>query len=680
MPLTALKLLPGVNVEKTPTLNQAGISESNFIRFWDNMPQKLGGWERYYPFELTSLVRELHAWQDLNAVKHLALGAETFLSVITDGDNEDITPRTRTANITPDFSTTMGDEEVVVVDTGSQVTVYDYVFIATPVSVGGIILSGLYPVSVSLSADSYQIVAADPAGATEVNGGVVPEFDTTDASSEVVVTLPDHGLVAGDFFDFFVSTTVGGVTISGTYQVLSVASADEFTINASSVATSTANAFMNSGDVRLIYYIAVGPVVSGSGYGVGGYGEGGYGTGATLPANPGDPITATFWSMDNWGEVLLACPTGGAIYFWAPSGGFATASLVGNAPIVNGGIFIAMPQRILVAWGSCDIASPGVRDPLMVRWSAAGNYDDWVPTIANQSGQFRIPTGSRIVGGLQGPQQAVLWTDIDMWFMNYVGSTFTFGFTKVSSGCGLVGMNAAGVLGTKIYWMNLGGFYYLSGGAVKPIECSVWDAVFQDLDKDNLDKVVCAPNSMFNEITWYYPSTSSGTGEPDRYVKFSEGQGGDQQVWDLGVLERTAWIDQSVLGEPIGASGEEALIFQHEVSPNADGAAMSPYFVTGEFLLDEGNNCVFIDWLLPDFKYGNYNGDQSAEVLMTIYTREFPNSPQTALGPYTFSEAVNELTTRARGRQASLRFESGDQDSFWRLGNMRFRTAQDGRR
>jgi len=315
-------------------------------------------------------------------------------------------------------------------------------------------------------------------------------------------------------------------------------------------------------------------------------------------------------------------------------------------------------------------------DPLLIRWSGAGDFTVWTASSSNQAGSYRIPTGSRIVGGLQAPNQALIWTDIDLWVMNYIGLPLVFGFIKVGTGCGLVGPHAAGVLGSTVYWMNLGGFQTLSGGGVKQVPCSVWDAVYQDLDTDHLDKVVCAPNSMFNEITWYYPTLSDGTGEPVAYAKYNTNEGS----WDLGTLQRTAWIDQSVLGEPIGAASSTGLIYQHEISNNADGVAMQSWFETGDFMLGNGNDIVFVDWLIPDFKYGFYNGPQVADIAVTISMKEYPGSSEVVKGPYSFNVSSQQLTVRSRGRQASLRMESSDLDSFWRIGNFRYRFAQDGRR
>src|SRR5277367_4831734 len=105
MPFVTLKLIPGVNADYTPTLNQAGISSSQLIRFKDHLPQKLGGWDRFYPFNLSGIPRSLHGWADLNGVDHLAVGTTTQLVVITNGVLQDLTPQTLVSNFAPNFST-----------------------------------------------------------------------------------------------------------------------------------------------------------------------------------------------------------------------------------------------------------------------------------------------------------------------------------------------------------------------------------------------------------------------------------------------------------------------------------------------------------------------------------------------------------------------------------------------
>lgn len=683
MPEVPLKLIPGVNVEATETLNESGISSCNLIRFKAKLPQKLGGWTRYYPFALSGVPRAVLPWQDLNATGRLGVGTTQQLVVVTEGTLEDITPQQLVSDFAPDFSTTMGSATVEVDDPNIlNVTTFDSVFFNTPVSVGGIILSGLYQIVTVTGATTYTITAAEPATATEANAGTVPEFTTTSGSSEIQVLLADHGLSVDDVAVFPLATTVGGVTIEGAYNAIQIDSVDQFSISASNQASATATVTMNGGDAQLVYYISLGPAATGVGYGLGGYGLGGYGTGVVPDAQTGTPIDASGWTLDNWGEILLACPTNGAIYYWRPGGGFQTATAVPGAPVFNGGIFVSMPQQILVAWGSTIQEEIGVRqDPLLVRWSDSENFFDWTATSGNMAGSYRIPTGSKIMGALQAPQSGLLWTDLDVYAMKFIRQPLVFGFTKVGSGCGLIGPHARTMLRGNVYWMGQGNFFVMDGGGVRPVPCTVWDVVFQNLntglDPDgvpNTQKCVAAANSNFDEVTFYFPS-ANGNGENDSYVKLNTVEG----TWDYGTLDRSSWSDQSALGPPIGTT-PTGIVYQHETSFDADGQPLNWFFETGWFVITEGQDMAFVDWFFPDMKWGAFDGSQNATVLTTIYATDYPNGTVRSYGPYSMSAARTFINCRARGRQIKLRFEGNDLGTFARLGLMRYRFASDGRR
>lgn len=675
MPETALRLIPTVNADLTPSLNQSGISSCQLIRFRDKLPQKLGGWEKFYPFALSGVPRDLHAWEDLNVQTHLAAGTTMQLAVISSGTLQDITPQTFVSDFAPDFSTTNTSATVTVDDPNiANVTTYDAVFFNTPISVGGLVLKGTYPIDSVGGTTTYNIIDDQTATATVSGAGDVPEFVTSNGSSIVTVNFNNHGLASGDPFTFPISTTGGGVTILGTYSALTVPTANQFTIAVNVSATSTATFDMNGGDAQIVYYIALGPLPGGVGYGVGGYGLGGYGTGVVPPVQTGTPITATNWSQDNWGKVLLSCPKNGGIYQWSPDGGFVNARLISGAPIFNGGIFVAMPQQIAVAWASTP-AGQEQQDPLTVRWSDILDYENWTAAITNQAGSHRIPTGSKIVGGIQGPQQGLIWTDLSLWAMQYLGLPDVFGFNEVSTGCGLVGQHAVCIMRGNVYWMSSGNFFVLGGSGVQEIPCTVWDVIFQNLDADNQDKCVAAANSAFDEVTFYYPSLSGGTGEIDSYVKYNT----EEKSWDYGSLPRTAWTDQSVLGEPIGTT-PQGVIFQHETSPDADGGPLVSSFTTGWFVLSEGQDIPFVDWFFPDMKFGLFGGSQTATIVVTIEATNYPNETPRTYGPFTMTSAKTFINVRLRGRLLRLTFSSSDIGSFWRLGLPRFRIAASGRR
>jgi len=676
MAVHTITLAPGVNAEVTKALGQAQIVSSQLIRFRmagnQILPEKLGGWAKFYPIAFGSPVRALHAWEGINADTWLAAGCEQSLDVIHSSTASDITPRTLRTNPTPDFSTTSGSDVVTIVDAGFTPSVYDSLVLLTPIAVGGIVLQGAYQIRTVVSSSSYTIESATDATSTVTDGGDVPVFSTTSGSPQVNVMLTAHGLSVGETFYASVPTTVGGITISGAYLVQDVADADNFTIVASVVAASTDSASMNGGDAAIQYYIALGPQITDAGYGVGTYGEGAYGLGVSPTPSQGSPITTTNWTLDNWGEILIACTANGPIYTWSPDSGFTTAVKLLTAPSVNGGIFVSNAAQILIAWAS---SINDVQDPLLVQWSDSSDYTQWQALSTTQAGNFRIPTGSKIVGGRAGPQFNLIWTDIDVWAMDYIGYPDVYGFNKLATNCGLIGRHAHCTSGASVYWMGNKQFYAMTSGSVTPIPCPVWDFIFQDLDTDNLDKICCASNSGFSEVAWYFPSKSGGTGEIDSYVKVNTGNG---FIWDFGRLQRTAWIDQSVVGQPVGATAN-GTIYQHEISPDADGQPMASSFETGDFQIADGDELEFVDWVIPDFRYGYYADDQNAAMQLILSFTNYPGAPRSSVGPYNMTSTTPYVNTRLRARFVSMLVQSDALGSFWRLGGIKLRAAADGR-
>ena len=763
MPHATLKLQPGVDQNRTIALNEAAISYSTLIRFVPDkqgigLVQKLGGWTRFFPSSVGSIVRALWAWKDTNAITYLGLGAEnrtvvitalannivsgtnfitityatsyaftvgqtivvsgvtptayngtysvtsststtvTFagtnsgamtvagivyagdaLSVISDNVRTIITPRTLLQDVAVSAATSAGSSTVIITAAGSNIYSSDSVDIQTQISIGGLILFGLYTCTFLDGANQFYITALDSLGepilaTSTATGGTIPSFSFTNNLSDVDVTLANHGLVAGDTFTVIVPLTAAGITLSGNYIVQSVASTSIFRIFAKNTASSTTTASLNGGLAQYLYYKTPGALPASTGYGVGGYGAGGYGTGVAPSITvSGNPITATDWSLDNWGEIFVACPVNQPIFIWSPNSGIKQSGIVPNCPTVNDGVFVAMPQRQMIAWGS---TFTGIQDPLLIRWCDVNDYSVWSATLTNQAGSYRVPRGSRIVGCIQGPQQGLVWTDLAVWAMQYVGPPYVYQFNELGTGCGLISRKAAGSMNGTVYWMGQSQFFKLGGSGVELITCPIWDVIFQDLDRDNLDKIRIAPNSRFGEISWYYPTQSNG-GEVNAYVKYNV----SLNTWDFGTLSRTAWINESVLGAPIGSApvSTQNLIYQHETSPDADGQPMTSSFQTGYFAISDGEYKVFVDQVWPDMKWGYYGGLQDADLTLTFYVSDYPHQTARTYGPYPFNNQTDFITPRFRGRLMSIKMESSDIGSFWRIGATRYRFEQDGK-
>jgi hypothetical protein len=375
------------------------------------------------------------------------------------------------------------------------------------------------------------------------------------------------------------------------------------------------------------------------------------------------------WSLDNWGEYLIASPLGGEIFYWNPNDANGHTVVVPNAPLVNEGCFVAMPERQIVAYGS---TFTGFQDPLLVRWCDVGNFTSWVGTVVNQAGSYRIPKGSKIVGGIQGPQQGLIWTDLGLWAMQYINLPLVYSFNEIASGCGLVGRKAMGTLAGTVYWMSQSQFFRLSGNGVEPVQCPIGDVIFQDIDTSYWQNVRCAPNSQFGEIAWYYPTLGSN-GVPTKYAKYNA----LLNQWDFGTLTRTAWIDQSIFGPPIGAGGD-LNIYQHETSNDANGAAINSSFQTGYFAVQDGDLKTFVDQVWPDMKWGLYDQSQNATVTITFFTADYPGDTPKSYS-YTVNQTTQFVTPRLRARLVAIKIESTDLGSFWRVGNIRYRYQPDGK-
>jgi hypothetical protein len=214
----------------------------------------------------------------------------------------------------------------------------------------------------------------------------------------------------------------------------------------------------------------------------------------------------------------------------------------------------------------------------------------------------------------------------------------------------------------------------MTGGQVSPLPCTVWDAVFQDLDLNNVSKCFAGSNTAFSEVLFFFPSKSGGLGYCDKAAKFNH----LENTWDIIPLPRSTWIDVSVIPNPI-ATTNSGVIYAHESGKDADGTALDWWFETGFFCLSDGQEVASLDRIYPDAKWGEYGGSQNAQIQITISTAKYPGSSLVAYGPFTVTQATQFISKRMRGRYFKMRVEGNDLGSFARLGAIKFRWKPDGR-
>lgn len=648
MPQVKLSLRPGINTQASQTQNEGGWSFGNLIRWRDGFLEKIAGWMRLFSSACNGYVRGLHAWADLDANKYLLIGGEDRLELYNGTTLYTVRAPVETQDIaTANLTGTAGTSTVQVVYAGHGLSTGD--IIAFPIAVyltntaSGV---ALYP------GTTYAITVIDASTYTFDSGTITPTnitsgnaaaYNTTAASTTVAVVFRGHGLTTGDIWTVHQTTTIGSTVINAGDYVATVSGVNNFTIELLTAATDS-----------------------------GGNREGGNSSTIPVQTTSENFPDVQNWSIDNFGENAVFCYNNGPLSQWTPPV-VATniATLISTGPTINGGVLVAMPQAQVISFRA---ETSGTQDPLLLRWSDVGTMDIWGATSSNQAGSFRLSRGSLIVGALQAPQSTLVWTDIDLWSMQYTGPPFVYSFNIVAMGCGLIAQRARCVLNGITYWMGPKNFFSAGGSGVAPLPCTVWDEVFSNLSTSATAqaKIIAGANSAAQEVWWFYPS-DDGSGEIDSYAKVNVVNG----LWDYGSLVRTAWIDENVFGRPLGAD-ENYRIQQHERGFDDDGDAMEGAFAeTGFIDLGDGTEIIFVDQIIPDFKWFGDDG----YVSLTIYAKNYPGEKAVKLGPFTVTEDTRFIFLRKRARQISFRITWGAFQGFSaRLGAMRYRGATSGRR
>jgi len=513
--------------------------------------------------------------------------------------------------------------------------------------------------------------------AGDVTFGKVANSDAT-----INVTDTSHGAVKGDYVTFSGSASLGGnitaAVLDQEYEVTSITSANVFTIEAKDtdgdeVLANSSDSGNGGSSVVGKYQINTGldSYVDGIGWSSGYWGESSWG-GGTM----GFSSQLRLWSLDNFGEDLIACPRLGEICYWDKSNGTSTRSVplsslsgASDTPAEALQVLVSEKDRHVIALGCTPYGGSSI-DYMQVRWSDQADAADWTPTTTNTSGDIRLSSGSRIICGIKARQEILIWTDTCLYSMRFIGSPLVFGVDVVTQGVSIVSPNSAINANNSIYFMDKDNFY-LYNGNVQSLPCSVRSYVFEDINSKQGFKFFAAKNVQFNEIIWFYCSESSD--EIDRYVIYNY----LENNWSIGQLSRTSWHDTGTSSVyPIGTSSN--YIYNHEVGYDNDGSAMSAYVESADFDVEDGNNFAFIRRLIPDILFTGSAGSPS--VTYTLKTRSSGSGTLVSASTTSVGSTTEISHIRARGRQIRVRIENSDLANGWRLGDVRLDIRQDGRR
>ena len=508
-------------------------------------------------------------------------------------------------------------------------------------------------------------------------------FSCAISSNTVTVSATAHGRTTGDFVFFTSSTTIGGNILLGTttYPV-SVINANTFAL---SVATTASAAQSSTGGGTIHYLIAGGTqnAVTGLGYGAGSYNAGVSVAGARAWNQPTSIGASDFnneitqWSLDNYGEDVVANRRGGTIYYFDSDASTSPvrAAAVTNAPSTVNSVIVSPNDRHLICLGSNifgTTASPhGDFNPMTVRWSDQEDRNNWTPSVSSTSGENTLSGGTEIVQGIRSRNQIAILTDHVLYGMRFTGPPFIFSFTELGTGCGGISQHGGTDMDGTPVWMGFNNFFAFDG-RVRRLDCTVRRHIFCDINRDQMDKIYAGVNSEFKEITWLYPSADST--ECNRYVSWSM----EENYWVYGEAIWTTWSDRGVYDNVIntGTSVGVTRIYDNEI-PNTftgKGLKIDSFIESADFGIGDGNEMLFVDRLIPDIEINN------GQVSFTIQTKEFPNGQLKTKGPFNLTQNVETVRFRSRGRQARIRLENDATGTEWRYGDLRLDIQEDGLR
>ena len=704
MPLTKLQFRPGINRETTSYSNEGGWFDMDKVRFRFGYPEKIGGWIKESTNAFLGTCRALHPWIALDGSNFLGVGTHLKYYINEGGAYNDITPiRVTTAAGDITFSASANTLSAGI----------DAVIDTIPLT-----SSSGFPSSGRIKIDNEIITYALVSG-NNLTGCVRGVNDTVAAShsssaavtcATLIVTDADHGALENDFVTYSGTATLGGnITadvLNQEYQITHIINVNSYQIEARTVSTigsittttglnptyvfaTTSDSGNGGGSVVGAYQINTGldTTIVGTGWGAGTWSRGTWGSGASL-ATSGQ--TLRIWSHDNFGEDLLINVRDGDIYYWDKTNGLANravelASIAGanKVPTIAKQVLVSDRDRHVIAFGCDSELEPGVQDPLLIRFSDQENILDWQSLVDTTAGDLRIGSGSKIITAVETRQQILVFTDVSLHAMQFLGPPFTFGINAISENITIASPLAAIAVEDNVYWMGAEEFYAY-GGAVQRIPCSVRDYVFTNINNDQLEKVTAGINTAFSEVTWFYPSASST--ENDSYVTYNY----DQKIWYYGLMNRTCWLDRGVNNDPLAASTDHYLYFQEigfDDGSTSPASAITSYIESSQMDLGEGDQFAFMRRLIPDLTFRNSTAP-SPQATMTLKVRNFPGgnylSSDARTVVKTASIPVEQFTeqvfVRLRGRSFAFRIESEDTGVGWRLGSPRVDVRPDGRR
>jgi len=719
--LQKIKILPGFNKQVTATGAEGQWVGGDYVRFRYGTPEKIGGWAQLGSITLTGRNTALHHFVNSSGIKYAALGTNRFLYVYSGGAFYDITPLKSTTTLTSAFTTTNGDATVTITFASAH-----------NITKGDIILCDNFSTITdsnfsSSDFDDTNFMVATVPTSTTITVEMGSNESGSGASTSGGVRVKHYysiGPALEESAAGFGLGLWGGIVSGAITSTLDGAIDDDDT----SLTLAESGSFGTSGTVKVndehITYTGNDSgteILSGLTRGSDNTTAASHSDGATVTeisdytkwgaSQTGDIVTAPgLWSLDNFGNKLIATIFDGATFEWNSNADDATstrATILANAPTAAIKTLVSTPDRHLLFFGTeTTIGTTSTQDEMYIRWSDQESIDastSYAPSATNTAGTQRLADGTRIVGALRGRDAIYVWTDTAMFIMRFVGQPFTFSFQQVGTNCGLIGKNAAVEVDGSAYWMSENGFFRYTG-KLESLHCLVEDHVYDDLATVPKQHIYAGLNNLFGEVTWFYPN--SGASSNNRSVTYNYmDSSADRPVWTTSTLARSTWADSAIFGKPhgteydsdatsdstVGNTDGVTTYYEHETGVNQIKAgttsAIAANIESGDYDISltkqggadtrgDGEYIMKIRRVLPDFL------TQTGDATVTLNLKNYPTDSQasSSLGPFSSTTSTTKIDTRARARAISLKISNSDQGQHWKLGTFRLDIQPDGRR
>lgn len=702
MPLKKLKLIPGVNKENTRYTNENGWYDSQWVRFRQGTPEKIGGWVRTSANTFLGVCRSLWNWATLAGQNLIGVGTHLKFYIARGGQYYDITPIAYTHVLTnpyaTDTATNTGTTTIVTVtDTNGEYKVGDYVTLNPSVIVGGVTIYGNYEVQSAPTSTSYTITVPGTAATTTTGGGTI--YAMYEIATGAAIETPLVGWGAGGWG---LGTWGNGTASNLAIRLWSQANFGEDLL------------YAYAGG-KIYYWNAAQGVVP-----------------VPITITNGVPSIFTATTGFTNGDAIIlnttgALPTGvvpGTVYYVVNASGptFNLATTYGGAPINTVGaqsgnhtiairgieisqcggdaqtpviqnfILVSDTYRFVFAFGCNDYGSI-IQNPMLLRWGDQQSFTIWDPDATNQAGSALLSHGSEIVTAIQTRQEIVVFTDSSLYSLQYLGSEPWWNVQLLGDNISIVGQNAAAQASGVVYWMGVDKFYKYDG-RVQTLRCDLRQYIYSDINLSQSKQFFASTNEGFNEVWFFYCSANSLA--IDKYVVYNYVENNGEGVWYYGSLARTAWLDSGLQSFPVAATYVNNLVYHENGLDDNTGELPVPIYSlisSSEFDIDDGDKFGFVWRMLPDITFRGSTTESPTGTLTLIPMQNSgsgynnpvslggnPNASVTRTATVPIEQFTGQVYVRVRGRQMIIQFANEQLGSQWQLGSPRIDIKPDGRR